>query len=163
MRKMRGWIRSRRLELGTGGGKDTLILVGLGVIIVGALALAVWGIFGGGEEAKTTGTPPNETHLQCLQCGHEWQPTMEELRQYGTVTAAGSTFRAICPSCGAQAGVKMAQCPECGAWYVPNKNKYSPSEYAQYQMQNYDLDDKCPECGLNITEHIRKRRRGEIK
>ena len=143
----------KRLNIGGGGGgrkNEILIMIVLGAIIVCALGLAMWGIFGGpggGSRGE-----PRDMHLRCLneECGHEWVVGPEEYEKFAPEIYEPEGFRMECPKCKEKAGVQMAQCPKCKEYYV------SPR---MIDPEFITWEEICPnpECGINIREYQKEK------
>ena len=99
------------------------------------------GVDDSGEQSKVNpihylmngiGTQEYVTESVCLQCGHKWYPTEDELRE--TVTGGKNLKNLRCPNCGSiitgnfctECGTKKPEataektCPKCGTKVDPN-------------------------------------------
>jgi len=153
LRKTRSDQTMKRLAVAGGEGFKTEYLFGgaLAVIILGALALAIYFGFAGGPSASKgeVGGP----WYKCEKCGEEFQ-----LQQ----TGGGTMEKALpvdCPKCGGKAcAYRMSVCPKCGKRYVSDTTRY----YLE-MMQGRAVKDICPHCGTDIgqlrREEYKKRRR----
>lgn len=125
---------------GQGGGKDNkMMLVGLGAVIVVALAGLIYSMVGGKKDnfkvSETIG-------FSCSKCGEEFQVKRSV---YDSIEPAKRMYWAPdCPKCGGKStGVAMKQCPMCQQWYKdlkdgPDGDKYCPKcnkDFTQWQLQ----------------------------
>ena len=114
----------RKLDMGGGDSRDKLMVGGLIVVIIGALAVLVWSVMGGDEEGRGA----QQTLLQCADpaCANEVRMTNEE---WGEAIAAmdpqlvksmGNNPRLMCPKCQnpKYSLAKGMTCPKCGDSFV---------------------------------------------
>ena len=138
-----GWFRPgmKRLEFGGGPSRKKEILLGaaLGVVVIGALVLALYGVFKGDR-------PPVETyHFQCQECQYEFERKNDELPDYWYEFRPIEPHRLDCPKCEAKRScVRMQKCPKCKKWFVPSET---------------DAVLLCPHCGVNIAEYMARQAR----
>ena len=149
-------LGTKRLDVGGAGGgigrQQILLAVVLGLIIVGALVLAVWGMWFGDQKTTTKG---REIRYQCLnpECAHEFEPPPEESRER-LERLDDPDSRIECPKCGEISAVQMSRCPdpECGKWFVSDFDR-NPEEYRGGKRPR----QKCPHCGLDIRKWLQKK------
>lgn len=144
-------IGAKKLQMGGGGKNDILIMVGLGAIIIFALGLAGYGIFGGGPGSKVEAI---ELRYECQACRHQWAPDKGEFEDEEEAMAMSDPafYRATCPKCSKKEGAQMTQCPACKHFFV-SQATLDP----EIMMSGEPFDNICPnsECGIDITQYYR--------
>jgi len=122
-----------RFQLGSGGKKETLFAVALGVLVVGALAIVLTSVF-------KKPAPEGQFKFQCAACGHEFGITKADLPKLSEANGIQNATL-DCPKCGAQKQSYMMQkCLSCGKHFLRSKT-----------------NDTCPYCGLSIKEALEKK------
>ena len=117
----RSGARVRRLKFG-GGGKNMEIVFGvcLAGLIVLAVVLTLWQLFGKGRTSRISRPDP---HYKCLveECGHEFTPPPETDGKPMLPDPFLRTRLRNCPDCGAEdSAVPMIPClnADCKKWIV---------------------------------------------
>ncbi|HUS47250.1 MAG TPA: hypothetical protein VNA25_25190 [Phycisphaerae bacterium] len=147
----------KRFEFGRGAGKSEYLLAGgLGVVIIAALALAIWGMFGGRISGPKA---PTELHYKCEKCQHEFTVPLDEL------TAAPDAMDELqasvrdCPSCGAkQSCWRCIECPNCKKYYISQSEKARLEAMRIGRTEPEGIQDKCPYCQTVMLEWYREHR-----
>jgi len=129
----------------------------LGVIIIGAMVLAV--VYGLGGNSKVT-TP--EIHYKCTKCGAEFLSTKRPMGDKMDPNQMGPK-PIDCPKCGAKdSAYPMTKCPKCGKWFLRDS-----TVHPEKRMMGQPVNDKCPSCGLNyrnwVLEQNKQARRERLK
>ena len=137
-----GWFRPgmKRLEFAAGPSRKKEILLGaaLGVVVIGALVLALYGVFRGPRLEKET------LHFQCQECKYEFERDSDKLPDYWYKFRPIEPHRLDCPKCGASRScVKTQQCPSCKKYFIPPET---------------DAPLICPYCDIDIAEYMRTHR-----
>ncbi|MFW6132354.1 MAG: hypothetical protein ACOC8F_00550 [Planctomycetota bacterium] len=161
LRRIRG-VRALQLGLGGGDRKQEFLMIGvLGLIIVGALAIAIGSMFGGRGGGQTV----DEYRFQCQACGHEWSVTPAELEQMEAppeeMMMMGPDQLMECPECHEHAGMPMRQCLNCEKWYVSPQTKFWIRAYGPSGgegLPEEEPKDICPHCGTDQVEWRREHR-----
>jgi hypothetical protein len=146
----------RRLEFGRGGGNKTEILlaVGLGLVIVLAIALTVRGLIG----TKPSGDGDVRQHFVCERCGHHLAVEPSEIPpgEPAYMEMGGAVLD--CPNCGAEKSCYPAmQCPKCGTWFISQSQMAYFRAMQEGQPPDPQVRDVCPKCHLDVTEYYMNR------
>jgi hypothetical protein len=153
--------RPSRLAFG-GRGTEYILIGGLLIIIVGSVALS---IFGGGKGGPGDIKPMWE----CQACQHRFEPPpVKEApirRGPGFIDDDMRMVFLDCPKCSAKEScLPMTKCLECGEFYVSEPTKWR----AKYQKENPNLmtiptgrppKNICPHCKTDQREWRRARRK----
>ena len=125
---------------------EKVVRVGLATVAIVAVALAVYGVLAGRGDPLDK---PLEVRFRCLDCGHEWAPSPEEVEAHPGMLL-GSHIK--CPECGKARGARMTKCPSCGRWYVQERMKYPKRDYSP------DMKNICPHCHTDVNQWQREHR-----
>lgn len=153
----------KRFDFGRGGGgkKEYLLAAGLGVVIIGALALAIWGMFGGSISGPKA---PTELHFKCekKQCGHEFTVPIEEISDTPDAMAELEFSVRDCPECGAkQSCWRCIECPNCKKYFISQREKARLQAMRVGRTEPEGIQDVCPykDCKTNLLEWYRANRK----
>jgi predicted RNA-binding Zn-ribbon protein involved in translation (DUF1610 family) len=141
----------------SGNRTEYLLAIGLGVLIIGALGLTLYSIFGGGS--KTT-KPPDEIVYKCDSCGKTFIKKVAELRDKLQVSDEFAITKLDCPLCGKKLSAwQCVKCPKCGTPYVQEtlKTRYEAAKKGRMLDPRLEIHDVCPNpsCKQDLVQWYR--------
>ena len=161
-------------RVGKGGGDsrkmEIALTVALGAIIVGAIAMIVMSLAGRPEAAKDRGGPM-EMHFECVDCGHAFVLTADELNAVApnAMMEEAGAIRVKCPKCGKEkAAYQAMKCPKCEKYFLTASTKQEAKFLAEedaakeagktYVRPRYEpVKEVCPHCGQDIADWYRQK------
>jgi hypothetical protein len=140
----------KRIDFGAESKGDMLFAGGLIAIIVLALGLSIYTMFGDsgpGGDSDWDG----KYHMQCINpnCKHTFELEDDDdelmaMMEQGTAHPGPEGLVSRCPECRKMSGVEMIQCPECEEYYVSETSR----RYLLTNEYNPELGTgACPHCG----------------
>ncbi len=136
-------------KIGKGDKMEYLLGGALALIIVFALAMTVWKVFGNPNRIPIA----KEMHFKCLNpaCNNEMAfKTREVPEEYRRL--AGEVPFGKCPQCNKISVVQMDLCPKCGTPYVSTFRRMGSDGM---RLVNINAKDICPnpKCGVDIQQY----------
>ena len=140
-------------------GRQLMMGVALGAIILAALGITVWQFMGG--DGDVPAKVDARVRLACMECGKEFE---RQLPIYAG--EEGGAMPVDCELCGkTRCALAMLKCPECREYYLSEAMKVR-ARYAIAVMKGGENvappkvpDNVCPHCNCNIREYWRNRAR----
>jgi ribosomal protein L37AE/L43A len=123
----------------------------LALIIIGALALSLNAVMGGGGPRGDV----EDAHWKCEACeevfvDNDYLPEEEMIEGPGVAELD-------CKACGAEDSVfLMIKCPNCEQWYIPESHR-------QWEAveEGAEIRDICPHCGTDYVQYWLDKRRNK--
>ena len=122
-----------------------------------------------------------EMHFQCVDCGHTFVLTADELNAAApnVMMEEAGAIRVKCPKCGKEKSAYPAtKCPKCEKYFLAENTKREAKILADmdadmdaakeagqtYERPRYELvKNVCPHCGQDIAEWYREKYRRKKK
>ena len=123
-----------------GRSRNVLAIVGLLVIIAGAVVLSLWQFFSPTPETR----PRNfqKLHFRCSECSREFEIPKPEYSAWASANKPAKLGWANCPYCKAKlSGEMMNKCQSCGKYFTSTQARRAGGGRSQA---------KCPHCGVEI-------------
>ena len=137
-----------------GRGTEYLLMVGLVIIIAGAVILTIY---------SPNTRRPAKMQFQCGKCGHLFDPPVLRTRVPG---ASGPQAMQVpvmdCPNKACQAKkscLPMTRCSKCGKYYVNEVTKWRVDRQAGKQVSPKKPNNICPHCKTDQQQYGAQQRR----
>lgn len=140
----------KRIDFGAESKGDMLFAGGLIAIIVLALGLSIYTMFGdSGPSGANEGW--EGYHMKCLnpRCEHTFvlqddDDQLMAMMERGEAHPGPVGLVSKCPECNKQSAAEMTKCSECGEFFVP---KVARQYLMTGEFNPEGEPDKCPHCG----------------